>query len=129
MRKGALNVRYSRFAKKSFWQKMELRGLTPQRRDVVSRWLSRRPSWIAERNDFSNSESLCCSHAFPSSFSTIRLTVWEEILFEEFQDSRHDGHLGYWNRMILAILNLYAALMLPIKFWHNPTYGLGGDVV
>ena len=29
----------------------------------------------------------------------------------------------------LAILDLYVALMLPIKFWLNPTYSLGGDVV
>ena len=46
--------------------------------------------------------------------------------FEEFQDG---GHLGYRNRMILAILNLYVALMHPIKFRLNPTYSLGGDVV
>ena len=54
------------------------------------------PSWISERNDFSNSESLC---------------------------------LGYMNGTILAILNLYVALMLPIKYWLNPAYFLGGDVV
>ena len=41
----------------------------------------------------------------------------------------HVGHLGYWNGMILAILNLYVALMPPIKFQLNPTYSLGGDVV
>ena len=29
----------------------------------------------------------------------------------------------------LAILNLYVAVMLPIKFQLNPTYGLGGDVI
>ena len=46
--------------------------------------------------------------------------------FEEFQDG---GHLGYWNETTLAILNLYVALMPPIKFLLNPTYGLGGDVV
>ena len=33
------------------------------------------------------------------------------------------------NVRILAILNLYVAPMLPIKFWLNLTYGLGGDVV
>ena len=36
--------------------------------------------------------------------------------FEEFQDGQHDGHLGYQNRTILAILNLYNAPMPPIKF-------------
>ena len=36
--------------------------------------------------------------------------------FEEFQDGHHGSHLGYQNIMILAILNLYVALMPPIKF-------------
>ena len=49
--------------------------------------------------------------------------------FEEFQDGHRGGHLGYWNRTILAILNLYVARMPPIKFRLNLTYGLGGDVV
>ena len=48
--------------------------------------------------------------------------------FEEFQDSCYGGYLGYQNGMILAILNLCVALMPPIKFWLNLTYGLG-DVV
>ena len=39
------------------------------------------------------------------------------------------GQLGYRNRTILAILNLYVTVMPPIKFQLNPTYGLGGDVV
>ena len=47
---------------------------------------------------------------------------------EEFQDGRHHGHLGCWNGTILAILNLYVALMPPIKFRLNLTYGLE-DVV
>ena len=54
---------------------------------------------------------------------------WEEMSFEEFQDGRHGGHLGYWNGTILAILNLYVTVMPPIKFQLNPTYDLGGDVV
>ena len=65
--------------------------------------------------------SLWC---LPSSFGSIWLTVWEEVSFEEF----HGGHLGYRTRTILAILNLYKALMPPIK-WLNLTYGLGGDVI
>ena len=51
------------------------------------------------------------------------------MLFEEFQDDGHGSHLGYRNGMILAILNLCVTLMLPIKFWLNLTYGLGGDVI
>ena len=54
---------------------------------------------------------------------------WEQMLFEEFQDGHHGGHLGYLNRRVLAILNLCVTVMLPIKFWLNPNYGLGGDVI
>ena len=49
--------------------------------------------------------------------------------FEEFQDGVHGGHLGYRNGTTSAILTLCVAPMPPIKFWLNPTYGLGGDVV
>ena len=55
--------------------------------------------------------------------------VWEKMLFDEFQDGRCGGNLGYQNGMILAILNLCVTVMPPIKFWLNSTYGLGGDVV
>ena len=50
------------------------------------------------------------------------------MLFEEFQDDHHGSQLGYWNRMILAILNLHVATMPHTKFQLNPTYGSGGDV-
>ena len=46
--------------------------------------------------------------------------------FEEFQDGSHHG---YWNEMILAILNLCVTVMPPNKFWLNPSCGLGGDVI
>ena len=55
--------------------------------------------------------------------------VLDEILFEEFQDGHRGGYLGYRNRTILAIPNLCFIVMLPIMFWLNPTYCLGGDVV
>ena len=51
------------------------------------------------------------------------------MLFEEFQNGRPGGHLGYWNGMILAILNLCVTVMPPIKFQLNQTWGLGRDVV
>ena len=51
-----------------------------------------------------------------------------KMSFEEFQDSHHGGHLGYWNQSILAILNLHVATMPLIKFQLNPTYSSGGDV-
>ena len=55
------------------------------------------------------------------SFGLIRLTVREQMSLEDFQDSRHGGHLGYWSETSLAILNLYVALMAPIKFQPNLT--------
>ena len=36
--------------------------------------------------------------------------------FEEFQDGRRGGHLGYQNETILAILNLCVTVMPPINF-------------
>ena len=36
--------------------------------------------------------------------------------FEEFQDGRRGGHLGYRNGTILAILNLGVIVMPHIKF-------------
>ena len=46
--------------------------------------------------------------------------------FEKFQDG---GHLGYQNRMILAILNFCVTVIPSIKFQLNQTWGLGGDAV
>ena len=43
------------------------------------------------------------------------------MLFEDFKEGQHDGHLGYRNRMILAILNLHVAPMPPPKFGLNLT--------
>ena len=44
--------------------------------------------------------------------------------FEEFQDGRQGGHLGYWNGTTLGILNLCVTVNPPIKFQLNRT-GLG----
>ena len=91
-------------------------------RDVVSRitrWPPWRPSWISERNDFSNSYSLChCNASHQVSAPYFGLTVWEE----------DGGHLGYRNGTILAILNLHVATMPPTKFHLNSTYHSGRDV-
>ena len=73
-------------------------------------------------DNFSNSEFLSL-RCLPLSLGSIGPMVWEEMSFEEFQDG---GHIGHANKMILAILNLCVTVMLPIKFWLNQTYGLGG---
>ena len=64
----------------------------------------------------------------PSSCGSIRLTIWERMSFEEFQDGSHGGHVGQQNGTILMILNLYNAPMPPINFRVNQTYDLGGVV-
>ena len=46
--------------------------------------------------------------------------------FEEFQDCEH---LEYRNGIILAILNICNAPLPLIRFRHNLSYGLRGDVV
>ena len=79
--------------------------------DIITKW-------------FSNSESTYQSdHVLIQSDLPFRSRCGLKIY------GHHVGHLWYWNRMTLAILNLYVALMPPIKFQLNPTYGLGGDVV
>ena len=79
-----------------------------------------RPSWISERNDFSFSQSLYHTDASHKVLAQSDM-VWEKMSFEEFQDGYRGGHLKYRNGTILAILNLYVALMPPIKFQLNPT--------
>ena len=62
----------------------------------------------------------------PPSFDTIRLIIWEQMWFKYFP---YGCHLRYLNKSILAVLNLYVALMSPIKFQLHPTYSLGQDVI
>ena len=44
--------------------------------------------------------------------------------FEDFQDGRHDSHLGHWNETILAILNLHVTPIPSTKFGLNLTLNL-----
>ena len=48
--------------------------------------------------------------------------------FEELQDGRHGGHLGYRNKTFLAILNSYVAPVPPIKFQLNPQLGVRAEM-
>ena len=69
-----------------------------------------RPSWISERNHFSNFEYMYHCDA-------------------SHQVSAHGRHhSGYRNGTILAILNLHVTAMPPTKFQLNPTYGSGEDI-
>ena len=60
-----------------------------------------RLSWLSERTDSSNSESLChcdVSHQVLAQSDT----VWEEMSFEEFQEGRHGSHPRNRNGTILV---------------------------
>ena len=57
----------------------------------------------------------------------MRLTVWEELSFQDFQDGRHGDHLGYRNGMSLTILNLHVALMPSTKFGLSVTEASGAE--
>ena len=48
-----------------------------------------------------------------------------ELTIEDLQDGCCGGHLGYRNKMVLAILNLHVTQMPPCKFWLNLTYHSG----
>ena len=63
----------------------------------------------------------------PPSFSLIRLTIREQMSFQDFQAGHHGSHLGYWNKMNCAILNLHVTT--PTMFGLNPTYRSTADVV
>ena len=78
-------------------------------------------NWMIQQ--FWISISLWC---LPSSFGSTWLTVWEEMWFEEFQDG---GHLGHWNRRILAILNFRNTPMPPIMFKLIQTFPSVADVI
>ena len=83
----------------------------------ITRWPPWRPSWIPERNDFSNSESLCHCDASHQVLSESAFWFGRRCCLKNFQNGRHGGHLGYRNWSILAILNLYVAPMPHTKFW------------
>ena len=84
----------------------------------ISRWPPW-PSWIWERYDFSNSESLCHFDASHQVLAQSNLGFGRRCRLK---------NLGYQIGTILAILNLHVATMSSTKFQLNPTYGSGGDI-
>ena len=55
----------------------------------------------------------------PGEKGLIQLWVQKQMWFEDFQDGRHGGQLGYQNRTILASLSLYVAPLPPIPIWEE----------
>ena len=95
----------------------------------ISRWPPWRPSWKLDRNNLSNSESLCHSVASHKVSAQSDLWFWRRYRLKNFKMATMVAILDIGNGTILAILNLCVTVMLPIKFWLNPTYSLGGDIV
>ena len=87
------------------------------------------PSWILERNNFSNSESVCHCHASHQDLAQSDLCFGRRCHLKNFKMAAVATILDIVTGTILAILNLCVTVMPPIKFWLNPIYGLGGDVV
>ena len=121
---------------KQFWMSVSLRYLISSFGSIrhslggyvvwrISRWAPWRPTWISERNYFSNSESVCRSDASHQVSAQSGLWFGRRCRLKNF---KHGGHLGYRNGTILAILNFCTTMNRPIKFRFNLTYGLG-DVV
>ena len=65
---------------------------------------------------------------FLPSFKSIGLSVQEKTWKIDFKDSSNGGHLGFPNRMILAIFDLRVTLMLPTKIQINWPFGSGEGV-
>ena len=113
--------------------------------DVVwrfSKWLPRLPYWIWKRDDFLQfwismspqclplSSILqfkrCCFEEFPHWWPSL-ISERNDFSNSEFPCRPDDFH--QFAKTILAILNLYVAPMPSIKFWLNPIYYMGADVV
>ena len=88
-----------------------------------------RPSWIAGRNDFSNSESLSRSDASHQVSAQSNLRFRRRCRWKNFKMAALAAILDIGTERNSTILNLYVAPMPPIHFRLNPTYGLGGDVI
>ena len=57
----------------------------------------------------------------PIMFQLNSTKIRAEVLFEQFQNGRHGGHLGYRYETVLALLNLYVTPMPSTKFGLEPT--------
>ena len=97
-------------------------GSGKEAKNIFSRWLPWRPSWISDQNDF----SYFWSASHPDAF----YHVWSQLAFGfrrrsekiDFQNSCHGGHLGFPTGTILVIFDLQVTPLLPSKFgvnWHS----------
>ena len=100
-----------------------LLGIGEEAKNIFSRWLPWRPSWISDRNDF--------SYFWSTSHPNVSYQVSNPLAFGSGEEAKTDfqdgGHLGFPIRTILAIFDLQVTLMLPTYFWVNWLLGLGEE--
>ena len=92
-----------------------------------SRWLPWRPSWISNRNDFSQFQSISHPDASYQVSSQLAFGFRRRSEKNDFQDGHHGGHLGFPISMILATFDLHVTLMRPTKFGVNRPFGSGEE--
>ena len=104
--------------------------LPPWRQDAKNRF-SRLPpwrqSWIFCWNDFSSFFTYQSPQCFLPSLKSVGLSVQEKKWKTYFQDNRHDGHLWFPIKMILAVFDLPVTPMFPTKFQVSWTFGSGEE--
>ena len=102
-------------------------GSGGEAKNRLSRWLSRRPSWISDRNDFPYFWSTSHHYASYEFLVNWLFGSWKEVK-TRFSRWHHGGHPGLPIETILAIFDLQATPMLPTKFQVNGPSGVGGVV-
>ena len=83
------------------------------------------PSWISNRNDFSQFQSIIHPDASYQVSSQLAFGFRRRSEKIDFQDGHHGGHLGFPISMILATFDLQVTLMLPTMFDVNWPFGSG----
>ena len=92
----------------------------------ISRWLPWWPSWISEQTYFSNSESLCRSKASHQVSAQFDLWFGRRCPLKNFKMAAISW-ISEWNNFSNS--ESLPTIKPSIKFWLNPTYGLGVDII
>ena len=125
---------------KQFWISMSLRCFPSSFHSIqltvweemsfeeLLRWPPWQPSQISERNNFSNSESLCRSNASYQVLDQTNLRFGRRCPLKNFKMASMTAILGFGTKRFWQFGISITFLCVP-SFWLNPTYGSGGDVV
>ena len=83
----------------------------------LSRWSPCRPLWIRFWWSCQKFEKLPTDIRMRDGPWSTDLSISCELTIVNLQDGCCGGHRGYYNKIVLAILNLHVAPMPPTKFW------------